>query len=43
MRSQLAAAGAEPVASTPEEFAKFMRAESQKWARVIKTANVKAE
>ena len=43
MRSQLAAAGAEPVASTPEEFAKFMRAESDKWARVIKTANVKAE
>ena len=43
MRSQLAAAGAEPVASTPEEFAKFMRAESDKWARVIKAGGVKVE
>ena len=43
VRKQLAAAGAEPVGSTPEEFRKFLRAESDKWARVIKTANVKAE
>ena len=43
VRSQLAAVGAEPVASTPEEFAKFMRAESQKWARVIKAGGVKVE
>ena len=43
VRSQLAAVGAEPVASTPEEFAKFMRAESDKWARVIKVGGVKVE
>jgi tripartite-type tricarboxylate transporter receptor subunit TctC len=43
VRSQLAAVGAEPVASSPEEFAKFMRAESQKWARVIKAGGVKVE
>jgi tripartite-type tricarboxylate transporter receptor subunit TctC len=43
VRSQLAAVGAEPVASTPEEFAKFMRAESQKWARVIKAGGVRVE
>ena len=43
VRSQLAAVGAEPVASTPEEFAKFMRAESDKWARVIKAGGVKVE
>ena len=43
MRSRLADNGAEGVASTPEEFAKFLRAESDKWARVIKTAGVKAE
>jgi tripartite-type tricarboxylate transporter receptor subunit TctC len=43
VRKQLAAVGAEPVASTPDDFAKFMRAESDKWARVIKTARVKVE
>jgi len=31
------------VASTPEEFATFMRAESDKWARVIKAGGVKVE
>lgn len=43
VRNQLAAVGAEPVASTPEEFAKFMRAESDKWARVIKAGGVRVE
>lgn len=28
--------GAEPVADTPEEFAAYMRAESEKWGKVIK-------
>lgn len=43
VREQLAAQGAEPVGSSPEEFGKFLRAESAKWAGVIKHANVKAE
>ncbi len=43
VRELLAAQGAEPVGSTPEEFARFMRAESDKWAGVIKSAGVKAE
>lgn len=43
VRNQLAAQGAEPVGSSPAEFAKFMRAESDKWAHVIKAAGVKAE
>ena len=43
VRARLADNGAEPVGSTPEEFSKFLRAESDKWARVIKTAGVKAE
>ena len=43
VKSQLAAVGAEPVASMPEDFAKFMRAESDKWARVIKAGGVKVE
>ena len=37
-----AALGATPVTSaTPEEFATFIRNEFAKWAKVIKTANIK--
>jgi putative tricarboxylic transport membrane protein len=43
VKNQLAAVGAEPVASTPAEFARFMRAESEKWARVIKAGGVSVE
>jgi tripartite-type tricarboxylate transporter receptor subunit TctC len=43
VREQLAAQGAEPVGSSPAEFAKFLRSESDKWAGVIKSAGVKAE
>ena len=43
VRARLADNGAEGVGSTPEEFAKFLRAESDKWARVIKAGGVKAE
>ena len=43
VRKQLESVGAEPVGSTPEAFAKFMRAESDKWARVIKAGGVKVE
>jgi len=43
VRKQLEAVGAEPVGSTPEAFAKFMRDESDKWARVIKAGGVKVE
>lgn len=43
VRARLADNGAEGVASTPEEFARFLRAESDKWARVIKAGGVKAE
>ena len=30
-------------ALTPEQFAKFWRDESDKWAKVIKEANIRAE
>jgi tripartite-type tricarboxylate transporter receptor subunit TctC len=43
IREKLLAQAIEPVGSTPEEFAAFMKAESVKWAKVIKTANVKPE
>ena len=35
--------GAEPVGSTPKEFAAFLKAEMQKWSKVIKDAGIKAE
>jgi tripartite-type tricarboxylate transporter receptor subunit TctC len=43
MVERLAREGAETVASTPEEFAKFLRAEVAKWARVVKEAGLKGE
>lgn len=35
--------GAEVVASTPKEFDAFLKAEMQKWGKVIKDAGIKAE
>ena len=35
--------GAEPVGSSPEEFAAFIRAETAKWAQVIKDAGLRPE
>jgi tripartite-type tricarboxylate transporter receptor subunit TctC len=43
MREALARQGAEPIASTPEQFAAVVRSEGEKWAKVIKAAGVKAE
>jgi tripartite-type tricarboxylate transporter receptor subunit TctC len=37
---RLIALGAEPVGSTPEEFAAFIRAEADKWSRVIREAGL---
>jgi tripartite-type tricarboxylate transporter receptor subunit TctC len=39
-RSRAIAAGAEPMGSTPQEFAAFIHEEIGKWAEVIKTAKV---
>ena len=35
--------GAETVGSTPKEFAAFLKAEMQKWSKVIKDAGIKLE
>jgi tripartite-type tricarboxylate transporter receptor subunit TctC len=43
MRTALLDQGAEPGAGTPEEFAAFIRSETLKWGRVIKTAGIKPE
>jgi tripartite-type tricarboxylate transporter receptor subunit TctC len=42
-REKIAAMGASVVGSTPEQFGVFMKAESDKWGRVIREANIKAE
>ncbi len=43
MRDALIKQGAEPVGSTPKEFAAFIKSEMTKYARVIKEAGVKPE
>lgn len=39
-KSRLASDGADPIGNTPEEFGRFMRAESERWAGIIKTAHI---
>jgi tripartite-type tricarboxylate transporter receptor subunit TctC len=43
VRDRLAAQGAEPVGSTPQQFAQAIRAETEKWARVIREGGIKLE
>ena len=43
VRQQLAGEGALIVASTPAEFAAYLRSETDKWARVVKAAGIKPE
>ena len=43
IRDRLIQQGADPVASTPEEFGAYMRAETLKWAKVVKEAGAKAD
>lgn len=40
VKEKFAADGAEPVGNTPEEFARFMRSETDKWAKVVRAAGV---
>ncbi|WP_409079815.1 Bug family tripartite tricarboxylate transporter substrate binding protein [Pusillimonas sp. SM2304] len=39
----MAAAGAEPMPGTPEDFARFLDSEIKKWGTVIKEANIQIE
>ena len=43
MKAPLAASGTDPVTSTPEEFAAYIRQEIAKWGDVVKKANLKAD
>jgi len=40
---RLSGQGAEPVGSTPEEFAAYIRSETLKWAKVVRDSGAKAE
>jgi tripartite-type tricarboxylate transporter receptor subunit TctC len=42
-RERLSGLGAEPVGNTPDEFAKFLRTEIDKWAGVVRAAGIKGE
>jgi len=43
VKSQVIATGSYVAADTPEEFAAFIRAENEKWGKVIREAKIKAE
>jgi tripartite-type tricarboxylate transporter receptor subunit TctC len=43
VRGRLTADGADPVGSSPEEFAAFLRAETAKWAKVVRDAGIQPE
>jgi tripartite-type tricarboxylate transporter receptor subunit TctC len=43
VRGKLAAQGFEVVGSSPEDFLAFARAESEKWAKVIRDYNIRVE
>lgn len=43
LKARLSALGTEPVGSTPDAFAAFLRSESDKWARVTRQAGIAAK
>jgi len=43
VRSKLAGMGMEAEASTPEQFAEYLRAEVAKWAKVVKTTGLRLD
>ncbi len=43
MKERLARLGQDPAWSTPEEFAAFLREETEKWSKVISAAGIKAQ
>jgi tripartite-type tricarboxylate transporter receptor subunit TctC len=42
-RERMAALGAQPVADAPEDFARFVRAEHERWGRLVRDARIKAD
>jgi len=43
MKARFADLGGEPMPMTPAEFGKFIAGETEKWAKVVKAANIKPE
>jgi tripartite-type tricarboxylate transporter receptor subunit TctC len=43
VRERLEATGFEPIGTTPEQFGAYMRSEVEKWAKVVKTAGIRAD
>ena len=43
MKAKLAELGNEPVAMTPADFGKLLADETEKWGKVIRTANIKIQ
>ena len=40
IREKMAVDGVQPVGSTPDEFARFLRAETDKWGKVVRAAGI---
>jgi tripartite-type tricarboxylate transporter receptor subunit TctC len=43
VRAQFASLGSEPVGGSPAEFARFIKAESDKWGAIIRRSKIKAD
>ena len=43
MKERMTAEGLEVVGGTPEEFASYIRSETEKWTQVIKAAGIKPQ
>jgi tripartite-type tricarboxylate transporter receptor subunit TctC len=43
MRERFTSLGMEPMIGTPQQFAEFLKAETARWAEVVKAANIKIE
>jgi tripartite-type tricarboxylate transporter receptor subunit TctC len=43
VKARLAEWGATALAGSPADFAKFIASETEKWGKVIRAANIKAE
>jgi tripartite-type tricarboxylate transporter receptor subunit TctC len=43
VKARLVGLGVEPMSMTPAEFGKFIADKTEKWAEVIRAANIKAE
>jgi tripartite-type tricarboxylate transporter receptor subunit TctC len=43
VKERLLALGGDPTSSTPEEYAALIRSETEKFGKIVRDANIKAE